>query len=218
MTMPTFNFKSTVTEQEMQKLENESSVRVGKIFQPGTYDLKIVEFRHNVSEKNPTGVASGDPTWLVYKVILGGIDSRTISTFILLPTASDVYAKPGMKNPRLMFIKCREFFKALGADASVDNFKNLLRVVIGKPESLTGSEVKVVIGYQGNYLQYSADTKQYTIVDRRGKPLLPDRFYPDRDSAQVDAAELGIEIKAFPEVSRFIPSEKKEVETTSDWA
>lgn len=221
--MPKFNFKPTLTEQDMLKAEKETKASGGKVFQPGQYDLKITEFALNATEKNPEGTASGDKSWLVFKLVLGGIDSRSINTFVLLPTRDLTYNKPGSKNPKLMGIKLREFFRALGLDPSVEKMPETLQKLINNPEIIIGQPITVKIGYQGPYVAYDAATRLCSLVDRNGgDTILPGETFPDRDSAKAVAAEIGIldKLKAFPEVTRFIEakvSAEEEVVEASDW-
>jgi hypothetical protein len=197
-----FNLKSTVSDAELKAAD---PVRVGKVFEPGIYDLEIKEAALNVTETNPEGRAKGDPSWLVYKIVLGDTNGRTIRTFVLTPTEDVVYKKPGMKKEHRLVVaqKLREFFRALKEKDSLDDIGGVLNKLFVDPTALVGRVLKTRIGYKGNYIQYQPDTKTYGVVDKKGTPVLK-RTYPDRDAAIAETAELGIEVTSFPEVLKFL--------------
>lgn len=200
--MPKFKFKLTVTEQDMQKAEQETKVSVGKVFQPGQYDLKITEFVHHTSANNPNGVSKTDPTWLVYKVVLGGIDTRSISTFILVPTKDLLFNSP--KYPKLMATKFRAFLNAVGLPSHTDQIENVVNYLTHEPGDMVGRDVTATIGYTGNYIRYNKDERTFSLVNRKGVEILEGTTFADRDAAIAQAMELGLELKSFPEVTRFI--------------
>ncbi len=203
--MPKFNFKPTISEADLKK-EELANKPEEKFFRPGTHDVKILEASLNVTEANPTGRASGDASWLVIKLVLGGlIDKREIRTFVLVPTEDLLYKKPGMdkRYKLLMANKYREFLSALGENPEVGNLGNVLNTLFTDPSVLKGRVLKAVIGHVGNHLAYDPTTKTYGIVNKKEEPVIK-RTYPDRDAAIAESAELGIELKHFPEVRRFV--------------
>lgn len=196
-----FNFKSTITEAEIQAAAPQ---QVSKFLEPGKYDVKITEASLNITESNPTGRSKGDASWLVVKVRLAVATGASILTYILVPTEDLTYKKPGM-DPKYKFLmanKFKEFLRSIGENPSVDNIGNVLEKLFSNPANLVGKTAKISVGYQGNYLQYAQDSKTYTIVNKKGEPVIK-RQYADRDAAQAEAAELGIEIQKFPEVRKF---------------
>lgn len=214
--MPKFTFKPSITDEDLKKAEQETKVAsVGKIFKPGQYHLKITEFVHHTSETNPNGVSKADPTWLVYKMVVGGIDTRSISTFVLVPTKDLTFNVGVSKNPKFMAIKFVEFLRAVGLPDNVDAMGNVLQYITEKPEGLVGRDITVTIGYTGNHVMYNPENRQYSLLNRRGKEIVEGASFADRESAIAQAMELGLDIKSFPEITRMAA---RPADTTgNDW-
>lgn len=218
--MPKFKFNSSITEEDLKKKEKEFGERT--FFDPGSYDLKVIDAKLNKTDKNPTGMSQTDPTWMVINLTLGGIDARTINHYLLVPTVSDLYRKPGIKNPRIMFIKFREFIRGLGLDSSVENVQRVLTDLFSDPIELVGKSVSVVIGHEGPHTRYNPENKTYSIVDQQEKTVLFPEEFQDRDSAIAHAAGFGLELKPFTKVKKFedrymLKESKKEVKTSDTW-
>lgn len=204
--IPKINFKSSLSEEEYQKLEQERPV--GRFFDPGDYDLKILSVARNITERNPNGVSAADPTWSVFCVTLGGIDTRTIKHYLLAPTVSDLFKSPTAKTKQAQFImakKFRDFMRGVGADPRKVDMAAFSDVLHRQTDSLTGIPVSVTIGYSGPHLERVLEPKGYVVVDRRGVPVevLDGTIYPDVDSAKAAALSVNIKISGFPEVLRF---------------
>ena len=214
-------FDPGLTEEDMQKAEQESTAGAGKVFQPGIYDLKVLEFKHNITERNPEGAAKNDPSWLVFKLVLGGLDNRTISSYPLIPTRDLLFNAANSKNPKLMGIKFREFLRSLGVDPNTNTIGEVIEDLVSKPQRIVGAGVKVKIGYSKPYVKYDPTTRLYSIMDKNGEPLLADRSYTDLDGARADAAiTLNLTIdKSFPEVLRYLEAAEKQAKHTGaqDW-
>ena len=196
-TMPKFDFSQMdVTDEEVQKASEKSSP---KFFFPGNYDLKIKSA--TIGKQNVN-----DPTWFSVQLTLGGIDEREIRTFLMVPTKTAKFNKPGLKNPLFLYIKFVAFMAGIGQQISVKTLKTVVPKVLGDLNNLIGKAVNVDIGYDGYYIGRTAD-KTFTIMEKSGKVLKESGEYADRDGAIADAAELGINIKSFPEVLKFNPTE-----------
>ncbi len=201
--MPKFNFKSSITEQDLIKEEAKTDF-VSKFFDPGEYDLQIIDAKLNITEKNPTGMSSGDPTWAVFNITFGGIDDRTINSYILVPTVSEVYRKPGMKNPLLMIRMFREFLRGVGLSSEVKDLPKILNGYFKDPSALIGLSSKVVIGHEGPHAKYNKESKTYTVVDMKEEKNLLEGEFADRDSAIAAAAEIALELKPFTKIKKYI--------------
>lgn len=207
--IPVFNFKSPISEADVQKLEKVGKEPKG--FQPGKYDLKILE----VSVKGPM---AGDNSWVGYTITLGGIDSRSIRMYLGVPTASPIYNKPGLKNEHklIMFHKFREFMKGLGESPEVPNIPKLLNKYFKDTLELVGKSLTVNIGYAGPHVEF-VEKGDMRIRDKQGKPLLGDQAFSDRDSAKLAAIEQGILLKDFPEVLKIDAGKAEESEDGDTW-
>ncbi len=210
MSIKKFNFVSTITEAELVKVE--SGPKQSKNFEPGEYDLKIIDASINVTAANPTGRSPKDPNWFVVKLVLGGVGDKTINHYLLVPTITDLFnPESGSKNPRFMFTKFREFLRGAGLPAAVDEITETLETYFLDVIQLIGKEVKVVIGYEGNHLRYNAD-KTYSIVDAaEDKELFDDKF-PDRDSGIAFAASLNMTLHPFTKIKKFIAADLSKAE------
>lgn len=199
-----FKFMSVASEKEIQ----EAAAPVRKSFSPGKYDLKIIDAALNITDRNPTGTSPSDPTWLVYKVVLGGIGDKSINHYVLVPTATERFGAPGTKNPLFMFLKFREFLSGIGEDPT--KVQELLEPLFSDPIALVGKEVSVEIGYEGPHARYNENDKTFSVVDTDDTTeLLSDRF-PDRDSATAAAAvQLKKELKNFTKVRKFVARPKQ---------
>lgn len=196
MEMPkfNFNFKTDLSEQDLVKAENFGSF---KQFEPGSYDLQIINAKfHKPSES--------DPTWGIAEVTFGGIDDRSIKSYVLFPTSHIEYRKHGIKNPLIMIGKFREFLRSIGVSPEISNLNSVMKEYFSDLSYLIGLTANVVIDYEGNHLAYDPATKEYALVDKKGNRL-SDASYTDRDAAKADAAELGTELKNFTKIVRFNP-------------
>lgn len=210
MEIPRFNFKTTLTEEEVKKTEEESGKKEQKVFQPGTYDLKIVSAEYHQP-------MNGDPTWHGYKIKLG-LDSRTIGCYTAVPTQGPLYNKPGMdpKAKTFMFHKFRDFVRGLGEDPSVDALNKTINKLFKDPSVLVGRSMKVDIAYKGPHPKY-IEKGVLKLVDKDGKELIPQTF-SDRDSVTAHAAMLGLIVTPFPEVVKIHPQvQKQETKETDPW-
>lgn len=208
MEMPKFNFSDDLglTEADLENKTN-SDRKPPKIFKPGNYQLKIVHAEY-------TGPANNDPTWYKVRLELGGIDTRTIRETILVPTTKLTYNEEGSKSPQFLFIKFRQFLRALGEDAPVN--KSALNKVVPKYfanlKSLVGKVVDLDIGYSGHHINYEGSS--YVIVNNKGELFKDDTgeipTFPNRDAAMAEAASYGFEIQAFPRVLKFNPKANAE--------
>lgn len=215
--IPKFNFKSTVSELEMQAIENKP--RGSTQFEPGQYDLKIIDAQIHIKEgqRNP-GRSDTDPNWIVVKLTLGGINDKSIQHYLLVPTITDVYRKPGSNNPLAVMGMFRKFLRSIGIDPE-NNMSKILNDNFADVSALIGKTATVKIDFEGNHAKYNPVDRTYTVVDMaETKQLLPNSF-PDRDSAKAAAAELGLELKNFTKIKEFIPKEnesKVEAQSTTD--
>ncbi len=214
----TFTYKATITEEELLKLESENKKSAGKFFSPGTYDLKVLDFKHHISQKNPEGVASGDPTWLVYSATLGGTDARSIMTFVLLPTVKDTYDKPGLANRHFAILNVKKFLKSLGMPInSAEDRVDAINLLLNEPDFVVGRPIKVKIGYKGPYVKYEPETRSYVLCRKDGELFVEDTF-KDRDSAVALAATMNLSVSQFPEVLNFIEAEvEAQQDSGSEW-
>ncbi len=203
--MPSFNFKSSFSEADVVK-DATSGAKEQKVFQPGTYDLKVLtaEYHQQMS----------DQTWSGYKLSLG-IDTRSIRTYVSVPTSSPLYSRPGAKPTMFLFHKFRDFLRGLGEDASVDNLNKTIQKLFADPSKLVGKVLKVTIGYKGPHSVY-VEKGVYKLVDKDGKEVVPNTF-PDRDSVKAFAAVNGTLLEDFPEILKVHVKEavKKEEETNA---
>jgi hypothetical protein len=214
MSMPKFNLKADISEAQLQELETKAAQGTPKFFKPGNYDLKIVNAAYHKTSET-------DPTWIVVLVELGGIDERKIKTFIMVPTKSLRYNKPGIKDPMVLTYKLRQIIKGLGEDNSVESLAETVAKLFQDPSALVGRVVNVDIGYQGHYVDRVGDG-EFKIFERSGKEFKPDGAesvtYPDRDSAIADAASYNITVKGFAEVLKFNAPEADEDDDTNPWS
>lgn len=194
--MVKFNFRSNLSEKEIVKNEEESKSKDPKSFKPGTYELKIISAEFNKP-------LAGDTSWLSYKIRLGS-DTRSIGSYVSVPTSGPFYNKPGMdpKNKMFMFHKFREFLKSLGEESSVESLNRVISKLFKDPSALVGKALKVDVGYKGPHSVY-VEKGQYKIVDKSGTKDLSDQIFPDRDSAKAHAASLGMVLQDFPEVIKL---------------
>lgn len=202
VTMPVFKFKSTISDEDLQK----ATAKVPKSFAPGNYKLAIKEATlHGVSQK--------DNTWVTFKLVLGAIDGRTINHYVMVPTERPEF-NPGSKNPYFLFTKFQEFMASMG---EATDLKKIKLSLFEKPEKLVGRELDLDIGYEGYHLVREGDA--FKVVDRYGKDVKSSdgsiATYVDRDSAIVGAAELGIDVKRFPSVVKFHAKAAEDNDT--DW-
>lgn len=203
--MPKFNFKSTVSEADVQK---DVSSKKSTLFSPGTYDLKVVgaEFK---------GPMKGDSSWLSYQVTLGGIDDRKIRVFLAVPTSGPYYTKPGGKPTMFLFHKFREVVKAFGEDSSVDALNRTINKLFKDPSNLEGKVLKVDIGYPSYYAQFIPQ-EGFKLMNKQGTPVV-DTVFPDRDSVIVYGASENIKVAQFAEVLKYHEKVVKEDTTGNGW-
>ena len=199
--MPKFNFRSSFSEEEVRKTEK--SKVGGKYLGPGQHDVKIkaAEFKK---------MMSGDPTWASYMITLEDASGKTLNHFVSVPTKDITYNKPGIA-PRakmMFFHKLRDFFRAIGVDPDIDNVGQNITQLFGTPERLVGAELTVTVGYRGAHLQFSPDG--ISIVGKNGAKVT-DELFKDVDSATAGAAEQGLVIERFAEVTRLHPKVVEEV-------
>ncbi len=204
MTMPKFNLKADISEEQFKQLEAKAS-QGGKFFKPGNYDLKIITAALH-------GNSKGDETWLVYLLELGGIDDRKIKYFLSAPTTSIRYNKPGIKDPLVLTYKLRQFLSSLGEDNSIEVLGSTLKNLFEDPSVLVGRVLNVDIGYTDYYIDRIEDG-QFKIFEKSGKEFRPNgqdaMIYPDKDSAIADAANYKVLIdpkKSYPQVLKFNPA------------
>lgn len=203
--MPVYTFTPGITEKELLKVEQESKTSISKIFQPGDYTLKIVEFAHGISARNPSGTARRDPSWRNYKIVLGGLDTRTIYSNILIPTRDLIFGSKSDKYHALPATNLRKFFRALGLPTDVEKIGDVVQGLLANPAILVGAEVAVVIGYKKPYIKYNPELRTFFLVSAKGAELFPGQSFTDRPSAEAEAAANEIERQSFPEVLRYTP-------------
>ena len=199
--MPKFNFRSSFSEEEVRKTED--SRAGGEYLGPGQHDVKIkaAEFKK---------MMVGDPTWASYMITLEDASGKPLKHFVSVPTKDITYNKPGIE-PRakmMFFHKLRDFFRAIGVDPDIDNVGQNITQLFGVPERLVGAELTVTVGYRGAHLQYSSDG--ISIVSKNGTKIT-DELFKDKDSATAAAAEQGLVIERFAEVTRLHPKVVEEV-------
>lgn len=208
--MPKFNFKSTLSEDEVKKEEASSGQKDQKVFQPGTYSLKVISAEYH-------NAMPGDPTWHGYKLRLGGLDSRSIGLYLGVPTSSPIYNKPGM-SPRaktFMFHKFRQFLRAIGEDPSVETLNLTISKLFKQPEVLVGAFLKADIGYRGPHSKF-VEKGNFKLVDKDDKELSKDLF-SDRDAVKAHAALMGLILEDFPEILKLHEKEVKEKDSADPW-
>lgn len=209
--IPKFNFKSTATEADIQKTEEDSKKNEPSMFKPGTYDLKVLSAEYHKP-------LAGDPTWHGYQLKLGS-DTRSIRLYVSVPTSGPEYKKPGMdpKHKMILFHKFREVLRGLGEDPSVDALNKTINKLFSKPTALVGKVLKVDVGYKGPHAQY-IEKGVYKLVDRDGKEMIPQTF-SDRDSVVAHAAMLGKQVDLFVEILKIHKNDSQttEVKQTDPW-
>lgn len=202
-TMPTYNFKSDITDADLDVEIAKTKSSGGKSLKPGNHDLTILSaVFHKMSD--------GDPSWAGYKVELGR-DEKTIRTYLMIPTAGPRYNKPGIKNPMIMYVKLMEFLDAAGLKTEQEIIGKVLGQLYANPSKLVGKVVNVDIGYKGPYVGYVGEN-QFKLFERDGTPFkateVGDTPFPDRDSAVAEAASYGVVAQTFPEITKFHAAKK----------
>lgn len=209
-TIPKFKFVSSISEKELvaeeTKLKGDS-----KQFSPGRYDLKIIDAMLHISKNSPDGRSSTDPNWFMVILKIGGINDKVVSHLLMVPTITDIYNKPGIKDPRILFKFFRDFVRSLGIDSSIENMGNVLNEYFVDVSALIGKELSVDIGYEGNHAKYDTETKTFSIVNASEDKTLFSESFPDRDSATAFAAGANLTLLPFTKVKKFIA---KEIQTT----
>lgn len=211
--MPKFVFNDLSTEDEIQAAIE--SANKPKFFEPGSYDLRII----NAEIKGPS---KSDPTWVQVTLELQGADGREIKHYLLVPTNSFRFKSANGKETMFIYTKLREFLASIGEEVSADKARTVIPKLFSNPAVLVGRALSVDIGYDGYHIARLAD-KTYRILDKAGKEV-NELTFPDREAAIAAAAELGIaertggktELKRFTSILKF--HEAIDKDDNDDWS
>jgi hypothetical protein len=177
-----------------------------KVFKPGLHEIKVVE----VSEPKPD---STDATWMNYLIKFEGVGGQRTSAFVRVPTTTLAHARDAVG--RTEEYRLRVFLRSLGRVASNETLLSDLEATFGAPKKgLVGKTLSVEIGYK-KYHTSSRGKGEVVILDGKGAPVLDadgeELVFPDFASARAEGERLyGNKFQAFPEVVKYVKSEKTE--------
>ncbi len=197
---PKFNLSASNIGISQEKLTEELNKKGGKFFDPGNYDVEIVEADFHKNKTTQSIYCANDDTWLNVAVTFKGVDDRQIRAWLQVPTSKITF---GPKNTYAVYRKFAEFMAAIGQAVTTDNLGKVVPKFFADPKKLKGLKLNVDIGHTGPYIDRVSDT-EYRIM-KGNKPLEDGdgvMLFPDRKSAAAYAEGEGIET-GFPEITKY---------------
>jgi hypothetical protein len=171
------NFKS---DEELNAALAKGGESGGRFFQPGLYELEIVEAKFKTDDAGNV-VFAKDPSWVTVEYTLKGVDSeKTIRNSLLVPLRNEMYTAQGGKPTTFVYQKFKEFCNALGMDVSRAALSSVLTKFFTDPSTQVGGRVKATIGYQN---AHSVMIRKKTdegglllgLVDAKGTAIINDK-------------------------------------------
>jgi hypothetical protein len=187
-----------------------------KFFEPGNYDLKIINVEFQKMNEN-------DPTWANFLIVIGEIGGRTQKLWVDVPTSSIYFKHDKIKNPLFPFFKFREFMSGVGIELSNESkglTADLKKYWSDPAKTIVGKDINLDIGYSKSHIAYlgksSTGESQFQIQKAKGEPLVP-TIFTDRKEAEIEAIKNKIVIEGFVKILKIYPKIATTVEETDEW-
>lgn len=199
-----------------EKLAAESKAKK-EFFKPGKHEVEITSVEYK-------GAVESDDTWHKFRVVFQGTFGKEISELFLVPTKDVILNTKDGEKSAYPYRKLKDFMSAVGVELSLTTLGATLGKYFGEKSQLVGMNLSIETAFTGPHVKYmgkdEAGNNTYQIVNRR-EEAIDDAVFADYASAKKAAEDLGIALKGFVDVTKYVgsstPNVAEKATTKGEW-